>query len=81
MADNLIEQGHQDDKVFAVTKGAESLFDSTQLKRLFINSFRGKDAAPFGRLAGLERLGILNSSITDLDFLVGSFCSYQRVFE
>lgn len=51
-------------------KGAESLFDSIQLKRLFINSFRGKDAAPFGRLAGLERLGILNSSITDLDFLV-----------
>lgn len=50
--------------------GAESLFDSNQLKRLFINSFRGKDAAPFGRLTGLERLAILNSSITDLNFLV-----------
>jgi hypothetical protein len=46
--------------------GAESLFDCVALTHLFVNRYKGKSSLPFGRLANLESLAILNSSITEL---------------
>jgi hypothetical protein len=45
---------------------ATSLFDSKSLRKLFLNRYKGKDTAVFGRLSALESLAILNAPITDL---------------
>lgn len=49
--------------------GAESLFEHVRLRKLFVNSFKGKDAEAFGRLVNLENLAILNAPIGNLNFL------------
>lgn len=47
-------------------KGSESLFKCHQLKKLFINSYRGKDTNLFSQLYNLESLRIYNASIKTL---------------
>lgn len=49
--------------------GAETLFEHLKLRRLFVNSFEGKNAGAFGHLVNLENLAILNSPIENLNFL------------
>lgn len=50
-------------------KGAESLFDCSQLEHLFINKYKGASSAMFEGLVNLTTLGILNSPIRDLEGL------------
>jgi hypothetical protein len=45
---------------------AASLFDSTTLKKLFVNRYDGKDVASFARLVNLESLAILNAPVENL---------------
>jgi hypothetical protein len=45
---------------------AASLFECATLKELFINRYNGKDSAPFGKLANLESLAILNAPLENL---------------
>jgi hypothetical protein len=45
---------------------AASLFGCTTLKKLFVNPYKGKDTAPFSRLANLESLAILNAPVKSL---------------
>ena len=45
---------------------AQTLFDCTSLKELFLNRYNGKDTAPFSNLVNLESLAILNAPIEDL---------------
>jgi hypothetical protein len=49
--------------------GAESLFEQVKLRKLFVNSYKGKGAEAFGRLVNLENLAILNAPIENLNFL------------
>jgi hypothetical protein len=46
---------------------AESLFECTTLKKLFVNCYKGKSLASFSRLVNLESLGVLNAPLHSLD--------------
>jgi hypothetical protein len=48
---------------------AESLFECTTLKKLFVNRYSGKDSEPFGQLIDLDDLAILNAPVTNLNGL------------
>jgi Leucine-rich repeat (LRR) protein len=48
---------------------AFSLFDCLTLKKLFVNSYKGKDLTLFGNLVNLESLAILNSPVKNLQGL------------
>jgi hypothetical protein len=48
---------------------AMSLFDALGLRVLFVNGFNGTDTRQFGRLAHLESLTVLGSSISSLEGL------------
>ena len=48
---------------------AISLFERTTLKKLFVNRYDGRDVVPFGHLANLESLAILNAPVEHLDGL------------
>jgi hypothetical protein len=48
---------------------ADSLFECTTLKKLFVNRYRGRDTEPFGRLIELQDLAILNAPVANLNGL------------
>ena len=47
-------------------KKAGSLFDSVNLKKLFLNSYKGKDVDLLSKLTQLESLAILNAPVENL---------------
>jgi Leucine-rich repeat (LRR) protein len=47
-------------------QGAESLFDSVQLKELFVNRYKGRDLRSFSKLHNLVSLILLGASIASL---------------
>jgi len=51
---------------FEWIKGSDSLFEMPNIKRLFINNYRGKSSDVFSRLTNLEDLSILNSPVENL---------------
>ena len=51
---------------FEWIKGSESLFEMSNIERLFINNYKGKSSIIFSKLVNLEELIILNSPIEDL---------------
>jgi Leucine-rich repeat (LRR) protein len=48
---------------------ANSLFNCLSLKKLFVNSYKGKDASAFANLLNLESLAILNAPVENLQGL------------
>lgn len=54
---------------FEWIKGSDSLFESSSIQKLFINSYDKKSSAEFSRLLNLEELSILNSPIENLQGL------------
>jgi hypothetical protein len=57
------------DCTFEWIKGCDSLFESTSLKYLFINNYKGKNSNVFSNLINLEKLSIMNSSMENIDGL------------
>lgn len=51
------------------TKGADSIFECVTLKKLYINSYKGKNADKFTKLINLESLKIGNSPIENIEGL------------
>lgn len=51
---------------FEWIKGSESLFEMSNLKKLFINRYNKNDSDVFSKLVNLESLSILNSQIENL---------------
>jgi len=55
--------------VFYWRDGSDSLFDSTNLRWLFVHRYNGHSSQPFARLSRLEGLSIANSDLRELKSL------------